>query len=354
MSVSRSPPSTTTFTVPTPDLTRFNQLLTRGDDDDRRDPDAASGEIEAVEIADYAAEHETLARDAAIRKDLDAFPNHRLELIVVTHIDREHIEGILSLLERTAPTDPPFAGQVWFNGWPHLVVDIHEVFGAKQGEGLSGQIERHAIPWNAAFRGQAIVRGTAHTLPGGMSIRVLHPTRADLTALRAVWEKELFEAGLVPGFGTAPPPAAAGDEAFGLQDLPDVDALAATPYHDDRSPANCSSIALLLEYGGRRVLLPGDVPATPLLDALADQPSGRVPFDLIKLSHHGSRHTTSRPLIERLDCGHYVVSTNGALHKHPDPEAIARVITGADRGVRLSFNYDTDRARIWDATALKN
>lgn len=54
VSVSRSPPNTTTFTVPTPDLTRFNQLLTRGDDHDRDDPAAAQEQPQAVAAADHA------------------------------------------------------------------------------------------------------------------------------------------------------------------------------------------------------------------------------------------------------------------------------------------------------------
>ena len=48
-------PDFATFTVPTPDLARFNQLLTPpGDDHDRDDPAAAQGQLEAVETADDA------------------------------------------------------------------------------------------------------------------------------------------------------------------------------------------------------------------------------------------------------------------------------------------------------------
>lgn len=58
VSVTReSRPTAAAFTVPTPDLTRFNQLLTpppEGDDDDRDDPAAAQVEPEAVEAADDA------------------------------------------------------------------------------------------------------------------------------------------------------------------------------------------------------------------------------------------------------------------------------------------------------------
>lgn len=55
LSVSRPPPNVAAFTVPTPDLARFNQLLTPdGDDHDRDHAAAAQGEPEAVEAADHA------------------------------------------------------------------------------------------------------------------------------------------------------------------------------------------------------------------------------------------------------------------------------------------------------------
>jgi transposase len=52
--VSRPPPNTPGVTVPTPDLARFNQLLTSGDDDDRDDSALAQEQPEAVTAADDA------------------------------------------------------------------------------------------------------------------------------------------------------------------------------------------------------------------------------------------------------------------------------------------------------------
>jgi glyoxylase-like metal-dependent hydrolase (beta-lactamase superfamily II) len=40
-----------------------------------------------------------------------------LELLVVTHIDNDHIGGLLRLLEMRAPPRP---AEVWFNGYRHL------------------------------------------------------------------------------------------------------------------------------------------------------------------------------------------------------------------------------------------
>jgi hypothetical protein len=49
----------------------------------------------------------------------------------------------------------------------------------------------------------------------------------------------------------------------------------------------------------------------------------------------------SLDLLERVRCGKYFVSTNGAQFKHPDREAIARVIEHGGPSPTLYFNYDT-------------
>ena len=84
-----------------------------------------------------------------IQKLLRALPygQRHLELVVVTHIDNDHIAGILTLLEEEAEAPPHkklrfTIGDFWFNGWPHLHDDPKgiELYGAEQGEKLTKQI----------------------------------------------------------------------------------------------------------------------------------------------------------------------------------------------------------------------
>lgn len=283
-----------------------------------------------------------------------------LELIIVTHIDRDHIEGILRLLE-----DKDFILKVedfWFNGWPQLPQDAdNESFGPVQGERLSTQIRRRKLNWNKRFRGQAAVVSETGRLPeieldGGLKITLLNPTLDYLKGLKQVWENEIRLANLDPGFGIKEPGENEEDEdeAFGVASLPDVFELANSDYIDDKSVPNLSSIALIAEYGTKRVLLAGDTPAGPLLKALARlAPTEKLRVDLFKLSHHGSKHTTSRELIEKVECPLYVISTSGSRYKHPEQEAIARVIAFSVRPLTLAFNYRGKRNEIWDDEDLR-
>ena len=54
-----------------------------------------------------------------------------------------------------------------------------------------------------------------------------------------------------------------------------------------------------------------------------------------------------------LDCPVYLFSTNGAYFKHPDREAVARVIKLGGAKPALHFNYRTDSNSCWDRQPLR-
>ena len=294
-------------------------------------------------------------------KAISADQKRFFELVVVSHIDRDHIEGMLKLLSQA---DPGFEiGDIWFNGWSHFPGNAEdEHFGAVQGERLTDRILHLHIPWNSAFNGKAIFVTDSgplpqKTLPGGMRLTLLSPTLTGLTDLKPKWSQEVRQANLDPGFGLA---ANDGihpgdeDEAFGAQELPEVETLARSAFEGDTSEANGSSIALLAEFEGKRVLLAADAHADVLMAALDRlSPGSRVPIDLFKISHHGSKYTTSRELIEKINCPLYVFSTNGSIFKHPDQETVSRVIVAGGGQPKLVFNYRSPRNEIWDLAFLK-
>ena len=97
-----------------------------------------------------------------------------------------------------------------------------------------------------------------------------------------------------------------------LESLVDLELLVEDPSPRDGSKANAASISLLLEWDGRRVLLTGDAIASELIGGLALIDGGaRVPLDLVKLPHHGSRQNVSSGLIEAVDCPPWVFSSDG-------------------------------------------
>ncbi len=303
-----------------------------------------------------------------IQKILTALPHgqRHLELVVVTHIDNDHIAGILTLLEEEAEaaTEKKLEftiGDFWFNGWPHLHEDPQgiELYGAEQGEKLTKQICDHELSWNKNFRGKAVAvpkKGELprKRMPGGMELSLLSPRTEDLKKMKTVWKKELIDAGLVIGLSLNETPSIEGVERYGTPStgLLDLDALASSEFDPDVSPANRSSIALVAEYDGKRVLFAADAHAEVLQASLQRyQPDGKAQFDLVKVSHHGAQGTTSLNLVKALDCKRYMFSTNGSSYYHPHAEAVARVIVATDGTPELVFNYKTKHNSVWEGMA---
>jgi hypothetical protein len=255
------------------------------------------------------------------------------------------------------------AEEVWFNAYHHLPENQSNIsFSPMQAERLTTRLSNLQWGWNQAFDGGAICLPNDHTLEpitlaGGIKITLLSPTNQALAGLHSVWEREVSKANLRQGINLPPNDEQPLEEevSFDMGEIPDLEVMAALPYQADKSAANASSIAFLAEYEGQRALFAADAPADKLLSALErlspDQP---LTIDLLKVSHHGSRYTTSLPLIQKLDCPRYVFSTNGSIFKHPDQEAIARVVIGSRVPAKLYFNYLSPRNEIWDNDGLKN
>ncbi len=280
----------------------------------------------------------------------------KLDLFVLTHIDSDHISGVVRLFSRA---EVEF-DDIWFNGWhqlPHEHLDPM-FLGVKQGEEYSLLLAQQGRPRNrvATPDQETSRRGHAppgpivvpdnevpptYTLPGGLALTVLSPGPRQLADLAGKWAKgrqELEPSARFLG-GKRPDPIADPAEL-------DLETLAGEREIRDPSVANGSSIALLAEYGGKAALLTGDAHAEVLVETigrlLEARDEKKLKLDALKLSHHGSANALSRELLEIIECRNYLVSTNGSRFYHPHREAIARVVIHGGPEPRLFFNYPSD------------
>jgi hypothetical protein len=294
-------------------------------------------------------------RFRALPEDQRAF-----ELLVVTHVDTDHIGGVLTGLVDPAEPVPVTFADVWFNGWEHLngLVPADErsplePMGGVQGELLTTWLRDHA--WNDAFGRGAVVR-TDTTLPSvelpdGLKITVVAPVQERLADLVPEWQLAVAAA-LEKGTLTDVSP---GLEPMGPSTAPtlesalDLALLSEDPFKVDGSKANAASIALVLEHDGKRALLTGDATASELLGGLALLGAGgRVPLDLVKLPHHGSRNNVSRELVQAVDCRLWVFSSDGTTFRHPDAIAVSRVVRDSGTQPHLVFNVPSTFNRWWE------
>jgi beta-lactamase superfamily II metal-dependent hydrolase len=338
---------------------------------------------------------------AVLRQRIDAACRARnaqtldVELLVITHIDNDHILGIIELLKAAPPSLR--VKDIWFNGRPQLmrlttppsserddgkarkarsgrpadmlgggdddedVADLaaspsaRDLLGPQQGDELSELLAARGLPWNKdpLWKGEALVVQEGNELPvvtldGNLKLTLLGPTPERLYKLCTAWADVL---------GGRDEPA--GWQAAGPADLLGRHDTWPPVWKDkegrDPSAANGSSIVLLAEYGPHALLLAGDGHAPDLaaaLDRLRHErklpPATPFPLAAFKLSHHGSENNLTRALLERIDCCRYLVSTDGsASYRHPDHQALLRILRYSKRQPRLLFNYESETTRPW-------
>jgi hypothetical protein len=269
----------------------------------------------------------------------------RVELLLLSHIDADHIDGLLKLAEANNPPLTPNA--VWYNAYKQLeaLSGALQPQGYRAADAYSEALEARGWALNQEFGGDAITvedRSNPFNF-AGLRLTLVSPTRPKLLRLWAGWQQWRDGQGLLQPMGKRKMP----------QTL-DVESLS-KPSPNDTTAPNGSSIALIAEYGGRKVLLGADAHPDVLEATVAALAGGsKLALDLVKLPHHGSRANVTAALLELIDCSRFAFSTSGAVFGHPDPEAVSRVLKfSGSQEKTLYFNYRSERTTPWDDTQLK-
>ncbi len=295
-----------------------------------------------------------------LERRLARLDDPRLDVVVITHIDSDHIGGMVPFMSSEYAAQ---VGDFWFNGRTHLPGDESATRSVKQGESvvaaLLGEDDPSAVPavlpWNLAFGGGAIEvpddDGFVElTVPGGPRITLLSPTGKRLRILAAGW----YAAVEAVTRGEDRPADTGPDLPIPLDDLA---ALAGESSAKDTSAPNGSSIGFLLEHRGASVILAGDAFGNVLGAGLARLAEARgqqtLPVDAFKLPHHGSRANVLTALAAVAPARHYLVSSNGDTFRHPDDAALARAVL-ASPDTTLWFNYRNERTERWADPAVQD
>lgn len=99
---------------------------------------------------------------------------------------------------------------------------------------------------------------------------------------------------------------------------------------------NERSLVLRISHAGRRLLLTGDIEGDAEADLL--RAGRRLSADLLKVAHHGSRASTSLPLLAAVSPRYAVISCDSSVYGHPHRETMA----GLERFVERERILRTD------------
>jgi hypothetical protein len=325
-----------------------------------------------------------------------------LDVVCVTHVDEDHIGGVLALLDaevdwrvhdyqlasgntrHRAPAvpRPPAVKEIWHNGFGEqvdgdlraiadLLTQSAGALDLSDADDLRALAERHrelahsaghairlsrrtgprqlGIPLNAAFDGKlALVREHQPALAlGSLELVLLAPFAEDVERFRAEWRDwvERNQAEL------------ARIRARTQRDIERLDFTSSASFRDaialrpdelgDRKKVtapNLASLMFLAREGNATLLLTGDGHADDLIRGLEHAgvmaAGGTLHVDALKLPHHGSEFNVTPEFCRRVTADHYIVCANGA-HENPDLRVLKALLEAraeADEPFKLWFS----------------
>lgn len=248
-----------------------------------------------------------------------------IDLMMVSHIDADHIAGLLELVRKLKERDeagepPPWnIKRFWHNSFDDILDnDDLEVASAAstlspaslgeflapagssllasvgQGRDLRKLLDAFSLGGNKPFNGLVLQEGNTKPVAiGDLKITVVAPGRTNLEALREKWDKEIKPM---------------------LKKEKSKKNIAEIAAYVDESVHNLSSIVLLIESQKKRLLLTGDGRGDHTLAGLAAAKllrNGKLKLDVLKVPHHGSIHNVEKGYFETIVADHYVISADG-------------------------------------------
>jgi hypothetical protein len=265
-----------------------------------------------------------------------------VDLVIVSHIDDDHIGGILELMDDIAEAKdtraplPYRVGGVWHNSFDEVIGTTPEVleasisarFGAAstaeavlarrpelshdaamilasvaQGRRLRDAVRKLRTPLNSAFNGKHAMLDGADPkrtidMGDGLEFVVVGPMQVQLQKLRKkhdAWLKKNKKSR--------------------------KDAEATLAAFADGSAPNLSSIVIHATCAGKSMLLTGDARGDFIEEGLlaAGLMTRKKPYvtDVLKVPHHGSDNNVTEGFFQNVQATHYVFSGNG---EHGNPE----------------------------------
>lgn len=328
-------------------------------------------------------------------KDLEKIKRegHVLEKFIITHVDKDHIQGAVEFLKCNSTSKIIDIKQIWHNTYRHLFNGESDpleksndkilqqiirrgypkdkgnkeskVISAAQGTTVGALILKGGYHWNTDFNQLAVSvnNGKRIKVNDDASIYLLSPDNDKLDKLKKLWAGELKKFGINYIQGGL----SFYDDAFEMllsweKEQPKlfpkqiskkkqtIEELLGKNYHDDNTATNGSSIAFVLQIRERKLLFLADAHSDIVVRSLEEfQSEGTIIFDLIKVSHHGSFRNISSELLNKIDSESYLISTNGGRHNHPDKETLAHIVTRKTKFKRqLFFNYKTENSIFFE------
>lgn len=309
----------------------------------------------------------------------------KISLMIITHIDEDHISGAISFIEDNGDAKNPHiikVDEIWHNGIFNTIMNSeiflkHEAeeisedilnkcrnirsLLKKQFQGKSGTISasqskmfesvcaKYHYKINGVFNKKCVAKNQRYCFDD-CEIKVLSPGIKEIENFQKMLNRDLIRI-----FGTdylwnrteefaelldlialhrgMDEPGAFTVKQISLR-TGDIQEWIGTSSFSKMNEVNCASIVVSIRYKEVNLLFMADSESSLWKEQLEPY------YDLIKVSHHGS----TKPNLAWMECtkaNRLLISTNGGRYRHPEDEFLARVMMGEFD--KLYFNYNIQR-----------
>lgn len=293
----------------------------------------------------------------------------KLDLVVLSHVDGDHIVGLLDLTEElkinNADGEEPFIEikELWMNSFSasiskgnnikialqNMLSNVHNLSSTMpsgnkallsilQGDTLRRNALLLNIPQNEITNNEII---SYETVSGTLSIdnlklRIIGPNEENLEKLRKEWQAWIKK----------------NEINVMTSDRELLNQM-------DRSVPNLSSIMFLLEADGKKLLFTGDGRGDFILEGLEKagllDENGNIHVDVFKVPHHGSIRNATQDFLKKVTADTYIVSADGR-HHNPDFETLSWIVSCAkeqSRNISLLCTNKTESSKRLEKEFLK-
>lgn len=321
--------------------------------------------------------------------------NQMLDLVILTHIDNDHINGAREVLGQIYVNKVIEIGQIWYNDYFKLYeinnknidscdeIDINskkildkilnspyhkekkQFMDQDVGFRSAQYVEQYLLnnefkdKWNVGFENQCVAiqdRLIKKKISKDVSIVILGPTINILKKQYQEWKEYLIKKGFSTSLLKSQEMARAFEHILMQGDKPEVivkekeccntddEVSTYLNYEDfDEGITNRTSISVAIEFGNKKVMFLGDSSPIELEKSVSEyikMIGEETLFELIKVPHHGSKNNWSLNLNKLIRTKRYLIATDGSGgYNHPDLETMIKIISSGEFMKTIFLNY---------------